>query len=107
MTPSGSRAGYSIVVVPPDEQEQARLVEQDWSNRNSGDALALSTRIKRVAAISLIAPGTWVLVHLLLPRSVPIPQIYPLFLVWMAALVVVARVEHRRNAHEHIRMPSR
>jgi hypothetical protein len=103
---AGSRANYSVVLVPPEEAERAAQIAQRWESSNRRDTNLLANRLMRVVGISLIAPIAWLIGAFVAPQVVPEPKLAWLGGMWLVALVVVAQIENRRHQREHIRSPA-
>jgi hypothetical protein len=106
VTPAGSRANYSVVLVPPDEAQRASAVARDWGAQNRYQADSLARRLATVFKFSVIPPAVWVLAYLVLPGFTPTPSLGWLVAIWGASFVIIAQIENRRHHSERIRMPA-
>ena len=102
----GDHATYSRVLVPPEEEERAREAVARWESSNRRDSNLLVNRLARVLGISLVAPIAWGTAYLLAPKIIPEPSLPALFAIWLASLIAVAQIEHRRYRRERIRLPA-
>lgn len=88
------------VGVPEEAGEEASRVVEEWHAFHDPRANALHARLRRVAAWALLPPALWALFALALPPLLPQPSIGGALLLWVASLVVIARIEAARGGPE-------
>ena len=100
VTPGGSTANYSVVLVPPEEAERAQEFARQWQAQNKEDTRLLTGRLAKVLVASFVAPAVWLVAYVLLPEALPSPTPGRLLGALLVSFIVFAQLENRRHVRE-------